>query len=181
MKKIRLSYSLLSLWEKGLYDEAVSTYFHLDKPISKQMEDGKRIHKEIEEHIKNLNSFPSYLINHILTVPETEKEVVVSYNEMFNLKGIYDCYDVPLIFEFKTGVQDSLEWLRTCQASIYFLLAELAKIEADSLYLIRFNQYTATTDFAIVHNSKKLRDKAKNYIDTIGPEVYSHFEREGLI
>jgi hypothetical protein len=181
MKKIRLSYSLLSLWERGDIEGAIDTYFHLDKKGTEAMENGKRVHKEIEEHIKTYNTFPEWFFDYPLTLPETEKEVVVSYNEMFDLKGVFDCLDPveKTLFEFKTGNSDSLEWARTWQLPIYFLIAELGKIDIDKAILIRNNG--KESDFVVVHNSKRLRDKARNIVDSLGPEIYEYFTKEGLI
>lgn len=181
MNKIRLSYTLLSLWERGDIEGAVDTYFHLDRPTTEAMENGKKVHKEIEEHINKYNAFPEWFFNYELKLPETEKIVVANYNELFDLKGIFDCLDVvdKTLFEFKTGNSDSLEWARTWQLPLYFLLAELNKIDIEKAILIRNNG--KESDFVVVHNSKRLRDKARNIIDSIGPDIYEYFTKEGLI
>jgi hypothetical protein len=180
MKKLRLSYSLLAAWERGLIQNAVDTYFHLDKPVNEAMERGKRVHEEIAEHIKTYNSFPDWFFSYELMLPETEKEVIVEYNEMFNIKGVFDCLDsvTKTLFEFKTGTSSSLDWARTWQLPIYFLISELAEIEVEKALLIRHNK---ESDFVIVHNSKRLRDKAANIIDSLGPEMYQYFSDEGLL
>lgn len=181
MKKIRLSYSLLSLWERGDINGAIDTYFHIDRPSTEAMDNGKRVHKEIEEHIKVYNAFPDWFFNYPLKLPETEKEVVVSYNELFDIKGVFDCVDTVsgTLFEFKTGNSDSLEWARTWQLPIYFLLAELNKMDIEKALLIRHNG--KQSDYCVVHNSQRLRDKARNIIDSIGPEIHDYFTKEGLI
>lgn len=180
-KKIRLSYSLLSCWERGDVDGAVAQYFHLDRPGTEAMDNGRRVHKEIEEHIRKYNTFPDWFFKYDLTLPETEKEVVVSYNELFDLKGVFDCLDTPnkTLFEFKTGNSDSLEWARTWQIPIYFLLADLNKMDVEKALLIRNNG--KQSDYCIVHNSERLREVARNVIDSIGPEIHEYFLKEGLI
>ena len=183
MKKIRLSHTLLSLWERGDYNAAVETYFHLDREITPQMKDGRRIHEEIADHIQKYNIFPEWFFDHRLHVPEVEKELVVPYNEWFDLKCFIDCYDsVPQdIFEYKTGVSDSLTWARTYQLPLYFLISELAGMHVNRGFLIHHNQYKKETDFVIVHNTEGKRDKARNFIDSVGPEIYTFFEKEGLV
>ena len=52
LKKLRLSYSLISCWERGDIQGAIDTYFHVDRPGNVAMDNGKRVHKEIEEYIK---------------------------------------------------------------------------------------------------------------------------------
>ena len=165
----------------GDTDRAVRTYFHLDTQPTRQMIDGREIHEEIAEHIKKTGQFPEWFFNYSLLNPEPEKEVVVSYNDIFDLKCIIDCLDTPLMFEYKTGVTDSLGWTRTDQLPFYFLVCELADIKVDSAFLIRYNQYIKKSDYAVVHNHKGLRDHARELIDSVGTEIYSFFESEGFI
>lgn len=185
MKKLRLSYSLMETWERGDVKGTIDCYFHVDKKTTKQMEDGKRIHKDIGEYILRYNNLPDYMnFNYTFTIPEVEKEVIVPYNEMLDIKGVFDCLNLPDLFEFKTGVSNSLEWTRTRQIPLYFLIAELNGIREDTLekaFLIRYNQYENKSDFSVVHNSKRLRDEARNFCDTVGPEIHSFFEKEGLL
>ena len=183
MKKIRLSHTTMWLWERGDVDGAVNAYFHLDRPITRQMKEGKEIHDQIEEYINKYNSFPDWFFSAELMIPETEKKVIVSYNEMFDLSGVFDCYDssTKTLYEYKTGVSNSLEHARSYQIPLYFFIAELAKIPVDKAYVIRWDQYNKKIDWCIVHNSKKLREKGKNLIDSVGPEIHTFFEQEGLI
>lgn len=182
-KKIRLSYSFLSLWERGDIDGAISTYYHLDRPTSKAMEDGKRIHEEIADHITEVGQLPDWLIPFELKLPEPEKEVVVSYNDLFDLKCYMDCYDPvrKVLLEFKTGKTDSLAWTRTWQLPIYFLIAEIEKIPIDYALLIHHNQHTKENDFTVVHNAPIHREYARNIIDSIGNEIWSYFDQNGLL
>jgi hypothetical protein len=179
MNKLRLSYSLLSLWERGDIDGAVATYFHLDRPVNKAMVRGREVHREIEEYIQKHRKTPDWFFNWEFDSPEPEKEVVVSYNELFNLKGIFDCLDGKTLFEFKTGNTDALAWARTWQLPIYFLIAELAEIEIEKALIIRHD--FKESDFAIVHNSQSKRDDARNRIDSLGPEIYDYFIQQGLL
>jgi len=179
MKRMRLSYSLISQWARG--EDVVSTYFHLDTKPTKQMIAGREIHESIAEYIKKNNKFPGWFFDYELRKPEPEKEVVVTYNEMFDLKCIIDLLDTPLLFEYKTGVADSLEWARTDQIPFYFLACEIAGIPVESAFLIRHNQYNKKSDFTVIHNHKELREHARNVIDSYAPEIYSFFEKEGLL
>lgn len=181
MKKLRLSYSLLEAWKRGETDQAISTYFRVSGEPTPQMIEGKEIHEQIAEHINKFNTLPDFLIEQELKIPSTEMEVTVPYNELFDLKAVYDCYDSPTLYEWKTGVQPSITWTRTHQLPFYFLVGELGKLKIDRAILVRYNQYDKSRDFAIVHNSKTLRDKARNYIDSYGPEIYEFFSREGLV
>ena len=181
MKKLRLSYTLLSLWERGACDDAVNTYFHVDRPTNAAMIHGKKVHDELAEYIDTHNTFPEWFFSYDLSIPECEKAVTVSYNEMFDLKGIFDCVDVATktLFEFKTGNTNSLAWARTDQLPIYFLIAGLAKIPVEKAILIRHDG--EKSDFVVVHNSKRLVNKGRNIVDSYGPEIYQYFLDQGLI
>lgn len=182
MKKIRLSHSLISLWEKGDVDGAVRCYFHLDQKGTRQMEEGKKFHQEISEHLNKFNCLPEYMqFNGKFITPKSEHEVVVSYNKLFDLKGVFDCLDEPKLYEFKTGISNALEWTRTAQIPLYLLICQLAGVKVDTAYLLRYNQYQKKTDLAIVHNNSKIIDYAANIVDTVGPDIYAYFEREGLL
>lgn len=183
--KLRLSYSLLSQWAKGDVDGAIQTYFHIDRKVNKYMADGRRIHKEIQNSIVANNNFPEWFYD-IRTFgefksPENEKEIIVSYNDLFDIKILIDTYDDGVGFEYKTGVYDSLTWSRAAQIPMYFLVCKIAGIPIDKFYLMRWNQYTKEKDFVIIWNSEKLHDYARNYIDSYSTEIYEHFLNEGLI
>ena len=182
MKKIRLSHSLISLWEKSDIQGAVDMYFHLNRKETPQMSEGKRFHEEIAENIKTYNTLPDYMeFKGKFLTPKPEFEITVPYNEICDIKGVFDCLDEPNLYEFKTGVSDSLEWARTGQIPLYFLICEIANINVDFAYLIRHNQYEKKTDYAIIHNSERLREKARNIIDSVAPEIHKFFSESGLI
>ena len=181
MKKMRLSNSLIQSWMRGNPDEVIATYFHLDRPKSQALIDGIRIHEEIEEHINKYNSFPDYLFDGALSMPECEKKIIVPYNEMFDLSGVFDCIDGKTLYEFKTGVQSSLTWIGKDQIPLYFLIAELAQMDLDKVYLLHYNQHTGEKDFAMMWNSPELVEKGRNIVDSYGPEIYAFFESEGLL
>lgn len=181
MKKLRLSYSLLTAWERGQIEDAVNMYFHTGSMSSPQIEFGLKFHQDMADHITKYNSFPDWFFTKDLILPQCEREVVVDYNEMFTLKAVFDCYDNPNLYEFKTGKQPSSDWCRTFQLPLYFEVAELAGIEVEKAFLIRHNQYKNETDYSMVYNNKRQRDKARNLIDSVGPEIYNFFEEQGLL
>ena len=182
MKKIRLSHSLISLWERGDVKGAIDCYFHVNRLGTPAMEEGKKYHDEIADVITRTNKLPEYMnFKTDFKNPKPEQELIVDYNELCTIKGVIDCLDEPIMYEWKTGVSNSLEWARTGQIPLYFLLCELAGIKVDSAYLVRYNQHKDETDFAIIHNSQKLRDKARNVVDSVCHDIHEYFEEQGLI
>jgi hypothetical protein len=181
MKKLRLSYSLLVCWDRGDVQGAMDMYLHKDVPVSDAAKNGRRVHEELSEYINKNKSLPEWFFKYELKDPETDKVLVASYNDQFDLKGIYDCLDIPTktLFEFKTGKSDSLEWSRTWQLPIYFLLAELNNIDIEKEIVIRNDG--KESDYTVVHNSERLRVEARNIIERYGPEILNHFMNEGLL
>lgn len=183
MTKIRLSYSLLSTWARGDVDRAVSTYFHLNDYTSPELEDGIKFHEDIGLYITQNEKLPEWLLSEPTSEVESEQEIIVEYNEMFDIKTIFDAYE-PLrarLYEFKSGVRPSSEWARSFQLPLYFLTAEIAGIPIDMAYLIHYNQYRDEKDLTVVHNTELLRDKARQYIDAYGPEIYKYFKENGIL
>jgi len=172
---------LLSQWSKGHIDEAVATYFHLDQFTNKAMREGKRLHLEVGKHILGHNSLPDWLPDFQLSEPKVEEVVVVKYNDLFDLKAIYDWRDKNILYEFKTGVSDSLRHARSEQIPFYFLVAELKGIPIEKAYLIHYNQHIKKSDFCVVWNNKSLREKARNFIDTVAIDAYDFFKEQGLV
>lgn len=180
--RIRLSYTILDLWGRGNPDAVVQTYFHLPRESSPAMEAGKQIHNEIAEHIEKTKKFPEYLrVKYPLELPKPEQELIVRYNDFFDLKCYIDCLDNDTIFEFKTGTTDSLEWARTDQIPLYFLICELSGIPVKRAFLIHYNQYTDKADFCIIHNTKDLIERARNLVDSVGPDILQFFLEKGLL
>ena len=179
--KLRLSYSLIYQWSRGEVDKAIQTYFHMQQEDNKYMNDGRKIHKEIQDHIMSKKKMPDWFFRYRFDNPEVEKSVIVPYNDLFDIKILLDTYDSGTGFEYKTGNNDSLVWSRTAQIPIYFLVCNLAKIPLEKVYLMRWNQYNNTKDFVMIWNTKSAEEHARNWIDSYGTEIYEHFKSEGLI
>lgn len=182
MRRIRLSFSLLSLWKQGKIDQAVESYFHIPSSFqTPAMDAGLAIHQEIAEHVKTHNSFPNYLPCFSLNSPITEKKVVTKFNDLFELSGQFDLIDGETLYEYKTGVTDSMEWAQSGQLSFYFYLCSLVGLPVKTGILIHYNQHLKEHDFTIVHNGPGHIESAINEIETIGPEIHHYFTEQGLV
>ena len=178
--KLRVSYSLLSAWARGQVDQAVSIYCHLPGVTNQAMIEGRNIHEEVSNLLKE-NKTPKWMNNIKFNNPKSEIKIIVPYNELFDLSAVFDILDEPLLYEIKTGGTNSMDWLGEMQIPVYFLVAEIAKIQLNSAHLVHYNQKTDETDLAIYHNSKFVRDTARNWIDSLAPEIHEFFSKEGLI
>ena len=95
IKRLRVSYSMLSLAEKGQWTELTDMLFKVDRPITKAMIEGREIHKDIENHIITYNAFPDWLFSGGLVLPKTEEKVILKYNDLFDISGIFDSTPTP--------------------------------------------------------------------------------------
>lgn len=153
----------------------------MEMPSNKQMIAGREIHQEIQDHIKSTGEIPKWLFNAPLVNPEPEKEIIIPYNEQFDLKVIIDCLDTPVGYEWKTGVSDAPTWARKAQIPMYMLACEIAGIPIEKFYLVRWNQYEKHKDWVMMWNNKESIDTARNFIDSIAPEIYEYFDANGLL
>lgn len=180
--KLRVSYSLLSAVEKGDWNAVVSMLNRVYRQPTPAMEDGLRIHKEIEKHIICYNNFPEWLFQGGLVLPKCEEKVVISYNDMIDISGIFDCIDdaTKTLYEFKTGTQSSVDWARTHQIPMYFMMLERLGREVEKAFLIHYNQHTKKKDWVVIHNSPEMIAKAENYVETYANEIILYLQNNNM-
>ena len=180
MNKLRLSYSLLTLWNNGRWEDAVKMYLHKDTFKTRQMREGLEMHKAWEKEIKEKNSLTIKSHTFKFKNPVCEFKVIAPYNKKWDMSGTFDVLSEDTIYEFKSGVMGSLEYSRGYQLPFYFLLAELSNISAKKGILIHYNQYTKEYDTTLLWNSKRLIKKAKNFIDSLAPEIEDYFVKHNI-
>lgn len=173
--KLRVSYSLLTLWNNGRWEDAVKMYLHQKTPKTQAMKDGLRLHIEWGKEIKKTNLLKLENSKFEFKKPALEKKVVVSYSDRYDISGTFDCLDGDLLWEFKSGVANSLQYVNNNQLPLYFLIAELAGIKIKKANLIHYNQHISKVDTAILWNSPRVIKEAKNFIDSLAPEIEAHF------
>ena len=149
--------------------------------ISDAMQQGKNIHQDISNIVNKDKKLPDWAGKFKLNNPQSEIKLKVPYNELFDISAVIDLLDKPDFYEFKTGKTAITDWANDFQIPLYFLTLKLAQIDVRRAYLIHLNQYSHISDFIVVHNSIKAIEEAKNIIDTLGPEIHSYFEHEGIL
>ena len=107
MNKFRASYSILNTWASGDWEKAIKMYFRLETYTSPAMEEGKIFHKKWADYIRQYKKTPIELGEITLNNPIPEIKKVVSVHDWLDLVGIIDCYDKPIIYEWKTGKTSS--------------------------------------------------------------------------
>ena len=184
-KKFRLSHSLLNLWASGETDRAIETYFRINQSQDPKMMEGRRLHEEWATKINKDKTLTLGLTTLTFTAPITEfggnGELNKPYNDLWDIGGRFDCIDSPVLYEFKSGVKNGLDYAGEYQLPFYFLLAELAEIKIERAILLHYNQYLHKSDLVIVHNSREQVNKARNWVDSLAPDIFKYFTDTGLI
>ena len=180
-QQIRLSYTLLELWRRGQINQALDMYFRRKKmPTTPQMLDGIRIHKSVQNYVLKNNRFPEQVTTIPVNNPEIEKEFIVEYSSQFLIKVKIDLFDTDSFFELKTGWSDSVRYAREYQVPMYFLVSDIAGFHKEKAYIIHYNQYTKEKDMTMIWHNKRQIELAKNYIDSIAPDLYNYFNNQSL-
>jgi len=173
--KLRLSYSLLTLWNNGRWEDSVKMYLHLETIKSKAMADGLELHEKWAKEITKNKRLKLGEAGFKFKNPKCEVKKIVSYNHRWDISGTFDILDGDTIYEMKSGVMSSLEYLNTYQLPLYFLIAEIAGIKVEKGVLIHYNQHKKETDASVLWNNKRQIEKAKNFIDSLAPEIEQYF------
>ena len=184
-KKFRLSYSLLSLWSQGFITEAINTYLHREVIATPQIIEGRRLHEEWATSITTskkliLGSTEISFVNPLCEYG-SKGELNKPYNDLWDIGGRFDVLDTNTLYEFKSGKTNSLTYANGFQVPFYFLLGELSGIKIDKAMIYHWNQYTKETDFMLVWNDPTHIEKARNWIDTIVPDIHSFFKKNNII
>lgn len=175
MSKLRLSFSLLNAWSKGHIDEAVAMYLHLPYKETEAMKQGKEYHEKWGAEITETGTVKIGKTHFNFTNPQIEHGIIVPYNDRWDLKAVYDCLDDDILYEFKTGTTDTMQYARSYQIPFYFLVAKLSNIPVKYAVLMHYNQHNNKGGFMLLHNGDEMIAKAQNLIDTLAPEIEQYF------
>jgi len=181
MKRIRLSYSMLSAAKRGDFETVRNMFLRKEMPRTQEQIDGLEYHKRWEDTINKIKAVKIGLGEYIFNTPKCEQKLEVDYGDDFTLVGVLDVLDGSRIYEFKTGTQDVFSYAASYQLPIYFLLAKLKGIEVNEGWIIHYNQYEERGEMAVVRNSPLAIDEASNYVDTLGGMVKSYLQNLKLI
>lgn len=181
MNKIRVSYSALKNWEQGRWQDVINHMLHkVDQQPTAQMQDGTKFHQEWADYINRYKRLPEIFGPKQLKDPKTEIRLVSNIEEWLDLSGVIDCLDEKTIYEFKTGIKTSEGYASLMQTRVYGLLCSLNQKEIDRAVIKHYNQYTKESDSSIVWITDRAISHARDWVVTIGSEIYSYFQENGL-
>ena len=182
MQRIKVSYTILSAWSQGRYEDAIKYLFKLEVIQTPAMKVGQEYHKSWENEIQRTKKLPEVFGSKKLINPSPEQYIKVDVNDWLILSGKIDCYDKPTIYEFKTGRQTSEDVIRSKQAGVYGVLSTLNKQYADRAEIYCYNQYLKNDNksMSIVYLTDKVLEDSLNWIETLAGEIKEYCEQNEL-
>ena len=178
--KFRASFTVLDLWAKGLWEEAIKAYFKMDRFVSPEMEEGKEYHQKWSLFIKENSRLPDIFGGKALENPLCEEKVVAPLFDWCDLVGKVDCLEKSTVFEFKTGVSSSQDHARSIQTPVYGLLATLANRYIKKAEIHHYNQYSKRVDMSILWLTDASLRNAFDFIETHASEMHNYFLQNNL-
>lgn len=178
--KFRASYSYLKLWTEGRWEEAIKAYFKLDRFISRAMAEGSDYHNEWEAYINKHKALPPELGGLKLNNPICEEKLVIPMYDWLDLVVKLDCYDSPIVHEFKTGSLESSDYARTYQPAVYAVGMVLLNRPVQFVDIHHYNQYTKNRTYSRIVVTEKLLADAVNWIEAVGSEMHAYFVENDL-
>lgn len=174
--KFRASYSVLSLWASGNWENAIRAYFKLGTIETKAMKDGKRIHEEWGKEIIEKCSLPKVFGGKKLNNPEVEKKIVIGLADWIDLVGVIDCVDDQIIYEFKTGKKTSENYANEKQVFMYGLLLNrfLGGFKYKKAEIWHYDQTIKKCDMSIVYFTDKIMEDTENWIIAQSGEMHNY-------
>lgn len=184
MKILDTSWTTLSLWAKGNKEEALAKMAGVSDFQTAAMKDGADIHAEIAR--KKLRLIPDINDSWIYENNEAEdRKNWINYFEVMatpyiKLRFVIDALSIEnkTILDWKTGKRKSYEQNKM-QIYIYALGVELAGLgEIDKGIFAKVVKDYETeaiycNDYAVFKINEEKKELARNYIETIGGEIYT--------
>lgn len=175
--KIRVSYTIVKLWEQGRVQELADMVMGKKKEKNADMIRGIAFDLAVQEAVKKERRLPDELGGLRLVNPCVQKKVVVSYNDMADLVGVFDIYDTPIIYEIKNSKFSSGDFLNDYQLDFYLLLSHLSNLEVEKAILYRYDYKKETYDKSILYNNKRSIQEMTERIDSVLPELHDFLWR----
>lgn len=180
MNKFRASYTVLNLWKSGNWQRAIEQYFHLKDFVTPAMADGRKHHEDWANYIKTNKRLPVEFGGAELKNPVVEQKKVVPLFDWLDLSFIIDCYERPVIYDWKTGKQSSESYASDMQVGVYGVGATIAGLYVERAEIHHFDQYTKKHDMSSIWITDKLLKDAHNWVVTLAGEMQNYLLQNGL-
>lgn len=181
--KLRLSYSLLNLWKRGKYDEAMKLYLHVEErePTSAMLR-GIAFDRKAKEIALKDHRLPDELGGSPLVGEITVSEKVIVPFGNWELSAEYDIHAGDDILELKcSDILDSGDYMSTLQVPFYLFVQNLTGRPAKRGLVYRFDPTLHTWDMSILYWNKRIEDEVDTEIAKLAPAIEELFKEEGVI
>lgn len=178
--KFRASYTVLNTWASGNWQRAIEQYFHLQDFVTPAMAAGRDYHKTWSEYITANKKLPLEFGGKELQKPMCEQKKIINIYDWLDLSYIIDCYDKPVLYEFKTGKQSSEAYASDMQIQVYAVGATISGLLVEKAEIHHYDQYTKKHDMSVVWISDEMLKNAHNWIVTLAGEMQNYFLQNGL-
>ena len=180
MNKFRASYSVLDTWHRGDYERATLMYFKLDDFDSEAMKQGRQFHQDWAKEVSTNKKLPAVFGSKQLKNPQTELKLVVQIYDWLEFVGVIDCYDEPIIYEYKTGTAESQRYTTSKQIGMYGLLLTYSDMFVNFCEIYHYNQHSGKADMSMVHITDHLINNSLNFLITTAGEMHNYLESNNL-
>ena len=145
------------------------------------MNEGIMWDQHITEWVDLYKRLPEEFGGDELKNPLAQEKIRVPYNDMCDLSILPDIIDENTLWENKTGIKDSADYATDFQIAMYFLGLELSGKRVDKAIINHYNQHTNELDRTLVWNTPQEFERAKNFINTLAPEIFNYFFEKGIL
>lgn len=178
--KLRVSFSLLSMWRQGRVSDCVNYYFKLKQLTNPYMEIGKEWDEKVNTCVRETQQLPPEFGSDSLRVPKVQEKWEADF-EGYRLVGVPDVVDQDTLYEIKTGTgKDSSDYAMDFQVGMYLLLGELLGKGLKKALILHYNQRSKELDKTLIWDTPFERERARNFIQTLAPEIFSYFSENNL-
>ena len=184
MKRLKVSWTILSTWAKGDRDGAMKLLAGIELPRTPAMIEGSRIHDIISQ--KKLKLIPEITDKAIFEDIQPDKHIWTNYfkvelNDWLDLSMVIDVIDEPRIIDWKASTKRSTEHNKM-QIYLYALGVEKAtdkKITEGIFGTVKdYDGAIICDDYSVFKINKAKKELALNYAETIAGEIYSFINKE---
>ena len=169
--KLRVSYSLLRMWEAGRTDDALRVIFKgTYPPATDPMRLGIQFHKRWEEEIHETGCLPRYFGAEKLINPQTEVKVAKKLNDWLTLVIVMDCIHGKrgeIYDEFKSGRTK----VGSYAASKQHCIAKILRPQLSICRYLSYNPYTGARACEIVHLTDKTFEEGLEYVVSLACDI----------
>lgn len=177
--KIRLSYSILSCWERGDYDGTIMRLNGNWPEPNEAMKRGSQAHERWENEIKATGNMPKDFGGTKLAEHETEVKRAIWLNDWIQLVGVVDLLEPKIGRDWKFGATGATSYANGYQHKVYQILFPRLEMFAYHSY----NPYVPTheaVESAYVHLTKETLTDGIEYVLSNACEIRDYIEKNNI-